>query len=74
MKNTLTKKHAWIMIVGFTILGVIAYIWLPEYSILRTILFGVAVSHTLIVLVVLFFGWATIPKQLKKRISKGKDN
>ncbi|VAX34922.1 hypothetical protein MNBD_UNCLBAC01-370, partial [hydrothermal vent metagenome] len=50
-------------LVIFTLLGVAAYIWLPEHSMLRTILFSVAVSHFLIVLLVLIFGGLIIPKQ-----------
>jgi len=67
MMNILRKKHTWIIFIVFAVLAIVAYIWLPENSMLCSILFGVAVSHIAIVVIGLIIMWIITQKRLKKK-------
>jgi SAM-dependent methyltransferase len=64
-------SHSWIVIIAASILAIIFINWLPQQKVFSSILIGLVVSHTLILLIVTFGGWLLLPeKKIKKRLKQ----
>ena len=60
-------SHAWIVIIVGSILAVLFINLLPNKKIFSSVLIGLVLSHTLIILITLFGGWLLLPEKFLRK-------
>jgi SAM-dependent methyltransferase len=63
-------SHSGIVILAASILAIIFINWLPDEKIFSSVLIGLLVSHTLILLITVFGGWLLLPEKILKKFRK----
>jgi hypothetical protein len=64
--------HSWIVIILASVLAIVFINWLPQKEIFSSILIGLVVSHSLILLIAAFGGWLVLPENFFRKIRKPK--
>ena len=63
-------SHSGIVIFAAAILAIIFINFLPEEKIFSSVLIGLIISHTLILLITVFGGWMLLPERILKKFRK----
>ena len=67
-----SHSHSWIVIITALILAIIFINKLAQYKIFSSILVGLIVSHSLILLIATFGGWLLLPEKIIRKMKKQK--
>ena len=67
-----SHSHSGIVIIAAAVLAIIFINFLPEEKIFSSVLFGLVISHLLILLISVFGGWMLLPERILKKIRKQK--